>query len=74
MIDTDLSEVEKKRPKISVSLSLDKENIEFLKKDMEKHGEGITLSGVFNYWLKRFVESIKKQQEEQKKETDKNGK
>ncbi len=67
MVDTDLSGVEKKRPKVAVSLSLDKENIEFLKKDIEKHGEGITLSGVFNYWLKKFVEAIKKQQAEQEK-------
>lgn len=76
MVDIDLSGVKKKRPKISVSLSLDKENIEFLKEDMEKVGEGITLSGVFDFWLSTFVKSIKKQreQEEIKGEGEKGGK
>lgn len=69
MVETDLSEIKKKRPKIPVSLSLDKENIEFLKKDMENH-ERVTLSGVFDYWLEKFVVSIKEKRakEEQSKE------
>lgn len=73
MVETDLSGVKKKRPKVAVSLSLDKENIEFLKEDMGKHGEAITLSGVFDFWLERFVKSLKEQreQESEKKEKEK---
>ena len=70
MVDTDLSKVERKRPKVAVSLSLDKGNIEFLKKDIEKQGEGMTLSGVFDYWLRKFVKAIKKRRGEEKEENE----
>jgi|GEM_PF-3101561 len=65
MTEIDLSKVPPKKPKIAVSLSLDKENIEFLKEDIEKNAkEGVTLSAVFDYWLEHFVSEIKKRKEE----------
>lgn len=75
MTETDLSKVQPKKPKIAVSLSLDKENIELLKEDIEKHAqEGVTLSGVFDYWLEHFVVELKKKKEEKSvKKEEKNG-
>lgn len=75
MVETNLSEVKRKRPKVSVSLSLDKKNIDILREDMKKaeeeSGEELTLSGVFDYLLKQFVNKIK-QRNDEKKEDDKN--
>ena len=65
MVETDLSKVKKKRPKVSISLSLDKKNIDILREDMKKaeeeSGEEITLSSVFDYLLNQFVKAIKKE-------------
>jgi hypothetical protein len=70
MVETDLSNVPEKKPKASVSLSLDKENIDFLKEDLERHsketGKELTLSGVFDYWLEQFVAAIKEANEKKK--------
>jgi len=75
MTETDLSKVPPKKPKIAVSLSLDKENIEFLKEDIEKSAkEGVTLSAVFDFWLEHFVIEMKKRkQEKSEKKEEKNG-
>ena len=65
MPEIDISKVPPKKPKIAVSLSLDKENIEFLKEDIKKSAkEGVTLSAVFDYWLEHFVSEIKKRKED----------
>lgn len=74
MVEIDLSKVKQKKPKVAVSLSLDKANVEFLKKYIEKHFEHMTLSSVFDDFLEGMVESIKKSDEEKeksKKEGDK---
>ncbi len=70
MVDSDLSKIKKKRPKIAISLSLDKKNMDILKEDMKKaeeeSGEEITLSSVFDYFLSQFVKSIKTREENEK--------
>jgi len=63
----DLSDIKPRKPKVSVSLSLDKENIDFLKGEIDKINEqenmGLTLSSVFDYLLDNFVNKLKEESE-----------
>jgi len=56
-IDKDIEEIKKKRRKVVVSLSLNAENLEILKRDLEKHN--LTLSGLFDVILEDIVKPRK---------------
>ena len=70
MVKIDPSKIKPKKPKISVSLSLDKENIKYLKEDIEKYAEGVTLSAVFDDILEKVVSNLKQIREKNGKEED----
>jgi len=65
---TDFENIPQKKPKASVSLSLDKENVDFLKEDIGKYGDGITLSSVFDFLLNDFINIRKKTIEKQRQQ------
>lgn len=63
--DIDLGEIKKKK-KTAISITIDTENLEYMKKNMKEQGvKDISLSAVFNVLLKHFVEKIKKQREQE---------
>ncbi len=66
MTNGDLSKIKQKKPKIAVSLSLDKENVEFLKKHLEENYKYLTLSRVVDDDLQDLITKIKISQEKKK--------
>lgn len=68
MADTDLSKLKKKK-RVAVSLSLDEENLNWLKEDIEKYGDGIPLSSVFDMLLRSFKKQRTEMMEDKAKET-----
>ena len=60
-----IEKIKKKRRKVVVSLSLNAENLEILKKDLKKHN--LTLSGLFDVVLEDIISGMKKNK---KKEGD----
>ncbi len=60
--------LKKKKKKVGISITVDEENLNYLKEDMKKEGaEGITLSSVFDMLLEDFVEFIKGENEKRDK-------
>ena len=71
----DPADLKPKKPKIGVSLSLDAENLDYLKRDIEKYApEGVTLSQFFDGILENVVRSLKNQRELNTKEKEKSQK
>jgi hypothetical protein len=69
MVDIDPAKMQPKRLKTPISLSLDKENLDYLKDDVEKRApEGVTISAVFDGILEMVVTNLKKRREKEAQE------
>ena len=70
MVEIDPANMKPKKSKVGVSLSLDKDNLDYLKDDIEKNApEGLSLSQVFDEILESVVTSLKVRREIEKSET-----
>lgn len=68
----DIEELKKKKKKTAISITINKENLDYVKKDMKKNNVDISTSGLFDMLLDNFVKFLKDRNKEGTKEK-KNG-
>jgi len=59
-----IKDLKKKKPKTAISITVDTENLRYVKEDMKKHKVNVSLSTLFDKLLDNLVEYLK---EEEKK-------
>ena len=62
----DIEELKKRKKKTAISITINKENLDYVKKDMKKNNVDISTSGLFDMLLDNFVKFLKDRNKEKK--------